>query len=78
MKIAIVIEDLPVRPSKVSEKEVAEIFGGCGQTGDFCEKDKDCCSTGKCRHSAYWTGNVSSIWKMEHHESFCIQVPSGE
>lgn len=73
MKSVTVIEDLPLRPRKLSDADVSEIFGGCKTGGQACSKDSDCCgqahgrrSTG-CGHiggtTAFWGRGVEMVSK---------------
>lgn len=51
---ALDIDDLPPRSHTLSTDELSEIFGGCNDQGEACEKDDDCCFGlncygGKCK-----------------------------
>ena len=44
----ITLNDLPLRPKKLSESELEGVFGGCKKKGETgCKKNKDCCE-GQC------------------------------
>lgn len=38
------IRDLPPRPTGLSDDALSDVFGGCQQRGDSCDKDSDCCN----------------------------------
>lgn len=37
------LRDLPPRPTGLSDDALSDVFGGCRQRGDSCDKDSDCC-----------------------------------
>lgn len=46
-QLVIQIAELPLRAKKLHPNELRDVFGGCGGSGQFCDRDKDCCSQ-KC------------------------------
>lgn len=48
MNSALKIEDLPLRPKKLTDDDLKGVFGGCKKNGSSgCTANKECCS-GNC------------------------------
>lgn len=68
MKSNIAIEDLPLRPKKLSKDDLRGVFGGCKANGSSgCTKNKDCCS-GKCY-------GVASTAKFDYQQLGVLPAP---
>ena len=50
-KIRITVSELPLRPRRLADDELQNVFGGCWQSGYICVNNSDCCS-GRCTPSA--------------------------
>jgi len=66
--VTVVIEDLPMRPEKLSQYELEGVFGGCKKEGYSCKKSKDCCDGLKCmghilnlKYDSFEVGKLHSL-----------------
>lgn len=56
------IDDLPMRPKRLSEDELGEIFGGCTKKEKNCSKNKDCCDGLKCVKAGFFEVSGTTTW----------------
>jgi hypothetical protein len=47
-KLRITCEELPLRAVTLTDREIANVFGGCRGCGSYCITKSDCCSGLAC------------------------------
>lgn len=71
------MNDLPLRPKRLSPDELEGVFGGCIKRGSRgCKKNKDCCDGLRCHHISAvqglgWTGGMTRDATLKSVKSQC-------
>ena len=75
------LNDLPLRPKKLSDTELEGVFGGCKASGKKCSSSKDCCNNKKCGTAEFgmnssqfqhaWMNDVDGGWKVTTKRKVC-------
>lgn len=75
------LNDLPLRPKKLTDAELEGVFGGCKASGKKCSSSKDCCNNKKCGSYEWnvadsavnvaWLSDVEGGWKVKTASKVC-------